>query len=141
MAELFGYEDHQIKTPLTADRATIDWGGTVTAAIQLSVTYMQQIQRRRSIGNQDAIIWASMPQGQITIARLLTTDASKLFSSPGWKFCEYGEITIDLGACKGSGFGLRATGCVVSQFSLQAEAESLTVMDNVVIEFLQLHKQ
>lgn len=141
MADLFGFGDQNIKTPLTADKATLNWGGIVTGAVQVSISYAQQVQRRRSIGNKDAIIWSTMPQGQVTIARLLTTDAGQLFSAPGWKACEPGEITLTLGGgCDGAqAFTLTAKGCIVSQFQIQAEAEGLTVMDNVVIEFMQLN--
>lgn len=141
MADLYGFGDQNIKTPLTADKATINWGGIVTGAIQISVAYAQQINRRRTIGNKDAVIWAAMPSGQITIQRLLTTDAGALFSSPGWKATAPGEITLTLGGgpTGGNGPTFTARGCVVSQFSVQAEAESLTVMDNVTIEFLQLN--
>ena len=140
MADLYGFGDQNIKTPLTADKATINWGGIVTGAVQIAVSYAQQVQRRRTIGIKDAVIYASMPSGQVTIQRLLTTDATGLFSSPGWKACEPGTITLTLGGgCAGGGGpSFTATGCVVSQFQVSAEAESLTVMDNVVIEFLQL---
>jgi Na+/glutamate symporter len=140
MADLYGFGDQNIKTPLTADKATINWGGIVTGAIQIAVSYAQQVNRRRTIGNKDAVIWAAMPSGQITIQRLMTTDAAGLFSSPGWKATTPGTITLSLGGGTAGAGGptFTATGCVVSQFSVQAEAESLTVMDNVVIEFLQL---
>jgi hypothetical protein len=141
MADLFGFSDQNIKAPLTADKATINWGGgIVTGAIQISVAYAQQVNRRRTIGNKDAVIWAAMPSGQITIQRLLTTDATELFKSPGWKACEPGTITLTLGGgCDSTGgVTFTARGCIVSQFSVSAEAESLTVMDNVSIEFLQL---
>lgn len=140
MADLFGFGDQNIKTPLTADKATINWGGIVTGATQVTVAYAQQVQRRRTIGNKDAVIYASMPSGQVSVQRLLTTDANALFNSPGWRACEPGTITLTLGGgCAGGGGpSFTATGCVVSQFSVTAEAESLTVMDNVTIEFLQL---
>lgn len=138
MADLFGFDYHNIATPLTADKATIQWGGVVTGAIQISVSYAQQINRRRTIGNKDAVIFASMPNGQITIQRLLTNNASGLYASPGWSACNPGSISVSFGSCKGGGTSFTAVGCVVSQFQVQAEAESLTVMDNVVIEFLQL---
>ncbi len=140
MADLFGFGNQSIKTPLTADKATIQWGGVVTGAVQVNISYAQQVNRRRTIGNKAAVIWAAMPSGQITIQRLLTTDAAALFSSPGWNACTPGTITLTLGGGCGGGNGptFTATGCVVSQFSVTAEAESLTVMDNVVIEFLQL---
>jgi len=138
MADLFGFDSHNIATPLTADKATIQWGGIVTGAIQVQVSYSQQINRRRTIGNKDAVIYASMPNGQITIQRLLTSDANGLYSAPGWSACNPGSVSVSLGSCQGGGSSFTATGCVVSQFQVQAEAESLTVMDNVVIEFLQL---
>lgn len=138
MADLYGYENQSIKTPLTADRATIQWGGIVTGAIDVTVTYAQQITRKRTIGNKDAIIHGSMPTGQISIRRLLTADAGALFGSPGFRACDPGTITVTLGGCTGNGPSFTATGCVVSQYSVQAEAEGLTVMDNVTIEFLQL---
>lgn len=141
MAEdVFGFNGGNIEAPLTADKATLIWGEVVAGAVQVSITYAQQINRRRTIGNNLAVIWAAMPSGQIAIQRLLTIDASALFSSPGWKSCAPGEVTLQLkGGCDYvGGETFTATGCVVSQFSVSAEAESLTVMDNVTIEFLQL---
>jgi hypothetical protein len=142
MADVFGFQPQNIATPLTADKASLVWGNIVTGAVQVSINYAQQVNRRRTIGNKDAVIWASMPSGQITIQRLLTTDSSALFSSPGWNACRPGEVSLSLGGgCNaGQAAFYVATGCIVSQFSVQAEAESLTVMDNVVIEFLQLSK-
>jgi hypothetical protein len=160
MADLYGFDNQTIKTPLTADKATITWQGVsgeiITGAVQVSISYAQAINRRRSIGNKDAIIWSAMPSGQITIQRLLTIDSNGLFSARGWKSCDPGTITLTLGggACDSAtqtasgstavgatskaAITYTATGCIVSQFNVQAEAESLTVMDNVVIEFLQL---
>lgn len=140
MADVFGFSSQTIGTPLTADKARIYWGGLVTGAIQVAVNYAQQVNRRRTIGNKSAVIWAAMPSGQVTIQRLLTTDSGALFSAPGWNACYPGQISIELGGGCNSGVAATyvATGCIVSQFSIQAEAESLTVMDNVTIEFLQL---
>lgn len=141
MADLFGFSNQSIKTPITADKAILQWGDIVAGALQVSITYAQPINRRRTIGNKDAVIWASQPNGQVTIQRLITTDASGLFKSPGWSACNPGTITLALrGGCESAGSGptFIATGCVVSQFNVSAEAESLTVMDNVTIDFLQL---
>lgn len=137
MADLFGRDNPGIAKPVTADKCTISWGGTITAAIQVSIAYNQQINRRRTIGNKAAIIWATMPSGQVTIQRLLTDSAAELFGKPGWNACEPGEISLALSGC-GGGPTYQASGCVVSQYQVSAEAESLTVMDNVVIDFLQL---
>jgi hypothetical protein len=138
MADLFGHDAAQIKAPLTADKCTISWGGIITGAVQVSVAYSQQVNRRRTIGNKDAVIWATMPSGQITIQRLLTGDSGALLQSDGWNACKPGRITMNLGGCDGNAGSYTATGCVVTQFQISAEAESLTVMDNVVVEFLQL---
>ena len=143
MADLFGYQTASIKQPITADKCTLQWGGVVAAAIQLSISYTQQINRRRTIGNKDTVIWASQPSGQATIQRLITT-AGVDVGGPGWNACEPATITFNLAGCGSSGStsggALRANGAVVSQYSIQAEAESLTVMDNVVIDFLQLDR-
>jgi hypothetical protein len=142
MADLFGRTAPIIKTPLTADQATINWGGIVTAAINIQIAYSQPVTRRHTIGNQDAVIFAGQPAGNITIARLLTTDASSLFSAPGWQACNPGTLSLTLaGGCVGSSVAavtLTASACVVTNFQVSAEAEGLTVMDNVAIEFLQL---
>jgi hypothetical protein len=138
MADLFGRENSGIKVPLTADKCTINWGGTITGAVQVAVAYNQQINRRRTIGNKDAIIWATMPSGQITIQRLMTDNAGELLKAPGWNACQPGQISVSVAGCNGSGPSYTASGCVVTQYQVSAEAESLTVMDNVVVDFLQL---
>jgi hypothetical protein len=142
MADIFGRNAQNLRTPLTADQCLINWGGIITNAIQVSISYGQPVNKRRTIGNLDAVIFAGMPSGQINITQLMTTDFSGLFSSPGWQACNPGTLTLTLnGGCAGStggGLTLTATGCIVSNFNVQAEAESLTVIDNVVIDFLQL---
>jgi hypothetical protein len=137
MADLFGYQTASIKSPITADKCTIQWGGVVAGAVQVSISYSQQINRRRTIGNKDTVIWASQPSGQATIQRLITT-AGLDTGGTGWNACNPATITFNLAGCGTGGGSLRANGAVVSEYSIQAEAESLTVMDNVVIDFLQL---
>lgn len=140
MADLFGFSESKYQTPLTADKATIEWSGTVTGAVNISIAYNQPINRRRTIGNKDTALWASLPTGQINIQRLLTTNVSALFSSDGWNACKPGTLTLRLaGGCDSKeGITFTATNCIVSQYNVSAEAESLTVVDNLVIEFLQL---
>jgi len=144
--DIFGRTPGAPKIPFTADKATIDWGGPITTAMNVNITYSQTVQRRRTIGNKDTVIFASMPVGQITIARLLTDDATTLFASPGWNVCT-GPATIKVtfrGGCSDQASAstkemtLTAIGCIVSQFSISAEAEGLTVVDQVMIDFLQL---
>lgn len=144
--DIFGRTPGTPKIPFTADKATIDWGGPITTAMNVTLTYSQGVQRRRTIGNKDTVIFASMPLGSINISRLLTDDAANLFNSPGWKVCDEPatvKITFrggcaDQESASNKEMTLTAIGCIVSQFSISAEAEGLTVVDNVVIDFLQL---
>lgn len=139
MADLFKREGASYKAPITADKCTITWGGIVTAAIQVQISYAQQVSRRRSIGNKDMVIFASYPVGQITIGRMICDGAGDIFDKEGWDHCSPGQITLSQDGC-GSGFKLTAKNCVVSQYQISAEAEGLTVIDNIVIEFLELEK-
>lgn len=137
--DVFGRKSQNIQAPITADNGIINWGGIVTSAVNVSISVSQPITRRRTIGNQEAVIYAGQPAGTISIARLLTDNATSLFSNPGWNVCQPASITISFASCSaGNGISLRADGCVVSQYSLSGEAEGLTVLDQVGIEFLQL---
>ena len=140
MADLFKREGGDYKAPITADRCTISWdGGPVTAALQVSINYAQQVQRRRTIGNKEAAIWATFPQGQITIQRMLTDSAAEIFGKPGWDACKPAStVTFTMAGCNGGGPTLTASDCIVTQYSVSAESEGLTVVDNIVIEFLKL---
>ena len=140
MADIFNKKPVSIQTPITADQCNIVWDGTVvTSATNISVSYAQSVNRRHSIGNRDTIIFASQPQGQITISRLLTTNYKQLFGTPSWNGCAGGTLTFTLAGCNASTAGtFTASGCIVTQYGAQAEAEGLTVVDSVTIEFLQL---
>jgi len=139
MADLFGYSNTAPQVPLTADVSTINWGGVVTAAVRTTVQYSQQVNRRRTIGNREASIWGSAPNGNMQIERLLTSSAAELFGKPGWQAGQPGTASITVAGRGGSGgYTLTAIGCVVSSFNVSLEAESLTCMDNVSVDFLSL---
>ena len=141
MADILGRDPIQLKQPITADKCLITWdGNNVAQAISVSLDYSQSISRRRSIGSKDAVIYGSQPSGRATMARLITTDGS-ITQGPSWSSCSTGTLTFTMGGCNGaSGDVYTANGCMVSSFSIQAQAEDLTVMDNVVIEFMELVK-
>jgi hypothetical protein len=139
MGDIYQRDAGTYKAPITADKCTLTWDGVVTAAIQVQISYAQQISRRRSIGNKDMVIFASYPQGQISIARMLCDGANDIFGKGGWNHCQPTEISFNMAGCSG-GFNLTANNCVVSQYTVSAEAEGLTVIDNLVIEFLELTK-
>jgi hypothetical protein len=140
MADIYNRTTPTPEAPLTADFATISWGdGDIAGASQISIQYAQQVQRRRCIGNQKAMIWAALPSGQITIQRLMTKDAAGLFTKAGFNPCELGTVTLTLKGCaNAAGPSYTALGCIVSQYQVSAEAEGLTCVDNVVIDFMQL---
>jgi hypothetical protein len=141
MADIFqkGNGNVDIKQPITADKCTITIDGSVIAdAIQFQCNYQQQVTRRRSIGNQSAILYSSMPQGSITVSRLLTEDAKAILNSKVFS-CEGGEIAFEGAGCKGGGsLHYTARGVMISGYSLTASADDLTVMDNLSFEFIEL---
>ena len=137
--DIYNRDAGNYKAPITADKCTLTWEGIVSAAIQVQISYAQQVTRRRTIGNQDMVIFASYPQGQISIARMLCAGADDIFSRGGWNHCQPTTISFEMAGCAG-GFNLSATHCIVSQYTVSAEAEGLTVIDNLVIEFLELTK-
>lgn len=139
MADIFQRSPQQIQSPVTADRCTITIDGTITAdAVNFQCSYSQQITRRRAIGNQVAIIYGSMPLGQITISRLIADGANSLLSSAIFS-CTGGTVAFTGTSCDGGAtINYTARGAMVSNYSLSASADDLTVMDSIVIEFLEL---
>lgn len=146
MSEIFGSQSVNTQEPLTADKATLTWGGKlITGAVNISIQYARQVQRRRTIGNKDAIIYATLPVGNISISQLFTNDIKSLFSLSGWEDCGIAPanyITLRLnGGCSDDrfeGITFRCSGIKVSQLSIQSEAEGVVVIGNVGIEFVQL---
>jgi hypothetical protein len=136
MADLFGYANVSPKAPITADRCTLSFGGVIATAMQVQISYQQQINRRRTIGNKEALLWGSQPQGQANIQRMVI--GTEAYGGKGWSACDPADMTFEMQGCTSGGPKLTARAAVVSQFSVTAEAESLTVMDNVVIDFMQL---
>jgi hypothetical protein len=134
MSDIYGFSSN-VSTPATADKSTIGWGGSVAGAVQVSVSYNQQINKRRQMGNGGAIVWASQPTGQINIQKLVIGSLAK--GNPGFSACSPTTITFNAGGCS-SGGGVTATGCVVSQYTITAETDGMTVMENVVIDFVSL---
>lgn len=139
MADIFNKSAQEIKAPITADLCTLTIDNEIVAdAIQFQCNYSQPINRRRAIGNQVAILYGGMPSGSISISRLITGDSSKILGSKIFS-CTGGEISFSGEACEGGGsIRYKARGAMVSNFSLSASADDLTVMDNITVEFLEL---
>lgn len=146
--DIFGRLPLQIGTPLTADACKIRIDSTdVAEAYQVQLDYQQQVTRRRSIGNQAAVIYGSQPIGRLTVGRLMT-ESTKIPETATFNGCGKGEVTISLSAkpCDAQAQGpSNATtytlkGCMVTSYTLQIQAEDLTVIDGITIEFLEMLK-
>ena len=99
MSDLFQREHTNIVQPVTADKCTITWDGAIAAATNVSISYQQGVQRRRTIGNKQAVIWATYPSGQVTIQRLIADTASQIFGKAAWNACTPGQISFTLAGC------------------------------------------
>ena len=91
----------------------------------------------------NAVIYGSQPIGQISINRLVADSSYDILSGATFQGCgQNGSVELVLtGNCPGAeSVTFKCTGCIASQFSLSIESEGLTVMDNIVIEFLQMEK-
>lgn len=165
MADLFGRKQIVPKKPITADMCTVLWladsentsttdpaasgSGAVASATNVSIQYQQQVTRRRTLGAAEgapiAVIYPSQPQGSMSIQRLVCETTDNIFQRAGWNICQgTAALTISFdGAtayegCSTTGNLYIVTGATVTGYSLSAEAESLTVVDGIQIEFLQL---
>jgi hypothetical protein len=142
MADIFNFQDQEVKRPYTADRATLEWSdtGDVQFAINVQINYQQQINRRRVIGGAWAVRWGSQPQGSLTCQRILVAGDANIYQGKIWDQCQDAkELKVSLKDCDGNAGPIYiCTGPVVSQLQVTVEAESLTCLDNVVVEFLQL---
>lgn len=139
----------------------------VTGATNINISYQQQVVRRRTLatagGSPLAVIYPTQPMGSIQIQRLFADLSQQLgggatgfqassvhdiFDLPGWNICKgTAELAVTFdGAsaypdCTTKAPGYRMTGAVVTGYNISAEAEGLTVVDNVSIEFLQMFRQ
>jgi hypothetical protein len=145
MADIFNKPDYTMENPFTADACIVSIDGNPASyAVNVQVQYMQQVTRRRTIGGRNtAVIYGSMPNGQIQIQRLAIPAAMAVIgSSDTFKGCgQGGKVDITLaGNCGAGGTTFTCKGCIVSSYGLTIEAEGLTVMDNITIDFIQMSK-
>jgi len=162
MADIFGKPTASTVRPITADQIQILWsntGGGFAAVFQANnfqATYQQQINRRYTLNSAMnlATIYPGRPQGTITIGRLMI-DQSALPGGQddllqgnlaGFDVCQQPAIITWSNVATASSTGkcdtvmgtYTARGCWVQNYGFQADADSLVVLDNVTIEFLQL---
>lgn len=161
MPDVFGRKSIVPKKPITADMCTIIWGGdanngtagaAVASATNVAIQYQQVVTRRRTLGASEgapvAVIYPSQPLGSMSIQRLVAESAENIFSRPGWNICQgTAKLTLSFdGAtvyegCSTKGGVYTISGATVTGYSISAEAEGLTVIDGIQIEFLQMEYQ
>jgi hypothetical protein len=138
MADIYGFKSDSISSPITADKCIVQFNTQIATAVNVAIQYNQQINRRRVVGDQSILLWASAPQGQASIQTMIVGQSLKTAGASGWQACRPGVITFTMGSCTGGGPTISCHGAVVSSYSLSAEVEGLTVMENVVIDFVSL---
>lgn len=165
--DVFGVKAPDFLKPITADTATLIWtgqasGGTasseiMTGANNVQISYQRAVNRRFALGKSKAggpvaVIYPSRPMGSLSMSHLFIDVAysKSLFDYAGWNSCkDPATITVKLGGsnndsalqegCSGTTqqvYVLR--GALVTGWNLQMEADGLTVLQGVQVEFLHM---
>lgn len=148
MADIFKRKIIDPKKPITADMVLIEWEGLLAQAVNFSMNYSTSVTRRYTLGTNGkntVVIYPGRPMGAIQISRLFIDKNENIFEKSGWDVCTGlatlyinldGSSAFDNCTADGGNFVIR--GALVTSYGIQAEAEGLTVADNVNIEFMQL---
>jgi len=121
---LYGWGDTGAITPVLAHKANVSVGGMSGTAINSNITYQQQVNRRKVIGGAGTLLWACQPGGQATIQRMVTNGGS--VTMPGYDSPSRASFE--------GGVSISCEGCVGAQYSVVAEVEGLTIVDNIVLD-------
>jgi len=148
MPDIFQRTPFSIARPITADMVYIDWAGSVAQATNVNIQYQQPVTRRYTLSSPQnwATIYPGRPVGTMTIARLISENEDNLFTRAGFNVCTtptdirvYVDGTASsINDCNVQYGTYTARGCFVTGYSFGADADSLSVVDNISIEFLQL---
>lgn len=150
MSDIFQRNAINLLKPLTADMVLINWSGYLAQATQISLQYNQPVNRRWTLGTNgqnNCVIYPGRPMGSLQIQRLFADSNENIFDKPGWDPCgNFATIQIGLDAsassvspsCTVQGGTYTLKGAIVTSYGLTAEAEGLTLIDNINIEFMQL---
>lgn len=148
MSDIFKRKIIDPKKPITADMLLIEWDGLLAQAVNFSLQYQQPVNRRYTLGTNGkntVVIYPGRPSGSLQIARLYVDKNENLFTKKGWDPCQdLATLHINLdGAsafdnCTANGGSFVIRGALATSYGFQAEAEGLSVMDNINVEFMQL---
>ena len=148
MSDVFKRKILDLKKPITADMVLIEWDGLLAQATNISLQYNQPVNRRWTLGTNGkntCVIYPGRPLGSLQIQRLFADDNENIFEKAGWDPCgDLANIHILLDGssalenCDAKGGEYVVRGALVTNYGLAAEAEGLTLIDNINIEFMQL---
>jgi hypothetical protein len=137
MADLFGYSrtGNAIGQVASAEYAAVNVGGKLALVQSVEVSYQQQIDEVKAVGDSNVYWVPGRPSGTINVSKLVGTGG--FFKD--WSQGQCGEITslsvnLNGGNCGFSGSGsLSFTGAVVETFSLSMSAQQHTVSETAAI--------
>lgn len=143
MADLFGYSrsGNAIGEVASNEFCTVNIGGKLALAQNVSTSYTQKIDEVRALGDSNIYWVPGRPSGQISISKLVGTGG--FFS--GWNPGACGvinglSVSLGGGACfKGSG-SLSFTGAVAETFSLEMNSQNQTISESCQIKVATISK-
>lgn len=148
MSDIFKRKIIDPKKPITADMVQIEWDGLLAQAMQISLQYNQPVTRRYTLGTNGkntVVIFPGRPIGTLSISRLIIDQGDNVFERKGWDPCgDLATIYINLDGsstfenCTANGGTYVIRGALANSYGMQAEAEGLSIVDNINVEFMQL---
>jgi hypothetical protein len=148
MSDIFKRKILDLKKPITADMVMIEWDGLLAQATNVALQYNQPVNRRWTLGTNGkntCVIYPGRPLGSFQIQRLFVEGTDDIFDKSGWDPCGNlanihvlldGSSALENCTVTGGEYILR--GALVTSYGMTAEAEGLSITDNINIEFMQL---
>ena len=138
MADLFGYtrSGNSLGQVASSEFAAVNVGGKLALVQSANVSYAQQIDEVKAVGDSNIYWIPGRPSGSISVTKLVGTGG--FFS--GWNAGQCGQInslSVNLqgGSCGFSGSGsLSFTGAVIESFSLELNSQSQTISETAQIK-------
>jgi hypothetical protein len=139
MADLFGYNrtGNAIGQVASSEYASVNVGGKLALVQSVNVTYTQQIDEVKAVGDSNVYWIPGRPSGTINVSKLV--GQGSFFQ--GWSAGQCGRIdslsiNVGGGVCgfSSGGGGLSFTGAVVETFSLEMSSQAHTVTETASIK-------
>ena len=138
MADLFGYNrtGNSIGQVASSEFAAVNIGGKLALVQSVEVSYAQQVDEVKAVGDSNIYWIPGRPSGSINVDKLVGTGG--FFSGWGQGQCgQVNSLSVSLqgSSCGFSGGGsLSFTGAVVESFSLSMNAQNQTISEKAQIK-------